>query len=58
MLSLKESIILQMISEELMTVFLNVFLWSRPGSGKSFTAWNVGIDKKLKSSFSKTGRKC
>ena len=60
MLSLKESIILQMISEGVDDpgILKCVFMAGGPGSGKSFTAMEIfGIDKKLKSSFSATGLK-
>ena len=60
MLSLKESIILQMISEGVDDpgILKCVFMAGGPGSGKSFTAMEIfGIDKKLQSSFSATGLK-
>ena len=60
MLSLKESIILQMISEGVDDpgILKCVFMAGGPGSGKSFTAMEIfGIDKKLQSSFSTTGLK-
>jgi len=60
MLSLKESIILQMISEGVDDpgILKCVFMAGGPGSGKSFTAMEIfGIDKKLQSSFSVTGLK-
>ena len=60
MLSLKESIILQMISEGVDDpgILKCVFMAGGPGSGKSFTAMEIfGIDKKLKSSFSASGLK-
>jgi len=60
MLSLKESIILQMISEGVDDpgILKCVFMAGGPGSGKSFTAMDIfGIDKNLISSFSSTGLK-
>ena len=60
MLSLKESIILQMISEGVDDpgILKCVFMAGGPGSGKSYTAMEIfGIDKKLQSSFSATGLK-
>ena len=60
MMSIKESVILQMISEGVDDpgILKCVFMAGGPGSGKSFTAMEIfGIDKKLKSSFSATGLK-
>ena len=60
MISIKESVILQMISEGVDDpgILKCVFMAGGPGSGKSFTAMEIfGIDKKLKSSFSATGLK-
>ena len=60
MLSLKESIILQIISEGVDDpgILKCVFMAGGPGSGKSYTAMEIfGIDKKLQSSFSVTGLK-
>ena len=58
MISIKESIILQMITEGVDDpgILKCVFMAGGPGSGKSFTAMEIfGIDKKLKSSFSSFG---
>ena len=60
MISIKESVILQMISEGVDDpgILKCVFMAGGPGSGKSFTAMEIfGIDKKLQSSFSATGLK-
>ena len=60
MISIKESVILQMISEGVDDpgILKCGFMAGGPGSGKSFTAMEIfGIDKKLKSSFSATGLK-
>ena len=60
MISIKESVILQMISEGVDDpgILKCVFMAGGAGSGKSFTAMEIfGIDKKLKSSFSATGLK-
>ena len=60
MISIKESIILQMITEGVDDpgILKCVFMAGGPGSGKSFTAMEIfGIDKKLKSSFSSFGLK-
>ena len=60
MMSIKESIILQMISEGVDDpgILKCVFMAGGPGSGKSFTAMDIfGIDKNLISSFSSTGLK-
>ena len=51
MISIKESVILQMISEGVDDpgILKCVFMAGGPGSGKSFTAMEIfGIDKKLK----------
>ena len=59
-ISIKESIILQMITEGVDDpgILKCVFMAGGPGSGKSFTAMEIfGIDKKLKSSFSSFGLK-
>jgi len=60
MMSIKEEIVLQMISEgvEDPGILKCIFMAGGPGSGKSFTAMDIfGIDKKLISSFSSTGLK-
>jgi len=60
MMSIKEEIVLQMISEgvEDPGILKCIFMAGGPGSGKSFTAMDIfGIDKKLISSFSATGLK-
>jgi predicted kinase len=60
MMSIKEQIILQMISEGVNDpgILKCIFMAGGPGSGKSFTAMDIfGIDKKLVSSFSATGLK-
>jgi len=60
MISIKEQIILQMISEGVDDpgILKCIFMAGGPGSGKSFTAMDIfGIDKKLQSSFSATGLK-
>ena len=60
MISIKEEIILQMISEGVDDpgILKCIFMAGGPGSGKSFTAMDIfGIDKKLQSSFSATGLK-
>ena len=60
MISIKESIVLQMITEGVDDpgILKCVFMAGGPGSGKSFTAMEIfGIDKKLKSSFSSFGLK-
>ena len=61
MISIKESIILQMITEGVDDpgILKCVFMMGGPGSGKSFTKCMeiFGIDKKLKSSFSSFGLK-
>ena len=60
MMSIKEEIVLQMISEGVDDpgILKCIFMAGGPGSGKSFTAMDIfGIDKKLVSSFSSTGLK-
>ena len=60
MISIKESIILQMITEGVDDpgILKCVFMAGGPGSGKSFTVMEIfGFHKKLKSSFSSFGLK-